>query len=145
MQSFDNTTDWKQVLSQAIKAVSLGREVLLNYFGNLEHVEEKLQAGLVSEADRESEKVIAEYLKKKFPSVDFLGEETYFAVNTSGAKEKIRQAGEEGRWILDPLDGTTNYIHRFPIFCISLALEISGQIQLAVVDVPILKLSLTHI
>lgn len=137
--------DWKQVLGQAIKAVSLGREVLLNYFGNLEHVEEKFQAGLVSEADKESERVIAEHLKKNFPTIEFLGEESFALGHAPGAKVQAEPAGKRGRWILDPLDGTTNYIHRFPIFCISLALEMDGEIQIAVIDVPLLKETYTAI
>ncbi|MFS4459497.1 inositol monophosphatase family protein [Bdellovibrio sp. HCB2-146] len=141
MENSVKSRDWKQVLGQAIKAVSLGREVLLNYFGNLEHIEEKFQAGLVSEADKESERVIADHLKKNFPDIEFLGEESYAA----GAKVQWASAGSRGRWILDPLDGTTNYIHRFPIFCISLGLEIDGKIQLAVIDVPMLKETYTAI
>ncbi|WP_374000681.1 inositol monophosphatase family protein [Bdellovibrio bacteriovorus] len=145
MENGVKSMDWKQVLGQAIKAVSLGREVLLNYFGNLEHVEEKFQAGLVSEADKESERVIAEHLKKNFPEIEFLGEETFAASHGTGTNVAWSKAGPNGRWILDPLDGTTNYIHRFPIFCISLGLEIDGQIQLAVIDVPILKETYTAI
>lgn len=145
MENSVKSIDWKPVLGQAIKAVSLGREVLLSYFGNLEHIEEKFQAGLVSEADKESERVIAEHLKKNFPTIGFLGEETFAAQNAPGAKVQIQPAGPEGRWILDPLDGTTNYIHRFPIFCISLGLEVNGQIQLAVIDVPMLKETYTAI
>lgn len=141
MESSVKSRDWKQVLGTAIKAVSLGREVLLNYFGNLEHIEHKFQAGLVSEADKESERVISDYLKKNFPDIEFLGEESYAA----GAKVQWETAGEKGRWILDPLDGTTNYVHRFPIFCISLGLEINGQIQLAVIDVPMLNETYTAI
>lgn len=145
MENSVNSRDWKQVLGQAIKAVRLGREVLLNYFGNLEHVEEKFQAGLVSEADKESERVIAEHLKKNFPEFEFLGEETFFSSHAPGSKVQVGPAQKQGRWIVDPLDGTTNYIHRFPIFCISLALEIHGEIQLAVIDVPILKETYTAI
>lgn len=141
MENSVKSMNWEQVLGTAIKAVSLGREVLLNYFGNLEHVEEKIQAGLVSEADKESERVIAEHLKKNFPEIEFLGEESAYA---SGAKVQT-PAGSQGRWILDPLDGTTNYVHRFPIFCISLGLEINGQMQIAVIDVPMLKETYTAI
>jgi len=133
--------NWDQMLRTAIKACSLGREILLNYFGNLEHIEEKFQAGLVSEADKESERVIAEFLQKNFPDIEFLGEESFAA----GAKVEWSTAGAKGRWILDPLDGTTNYVHRFPIFCISLALEMDGQIQLAVIDVPMLNETYTAI
>lgn len=145
MENSVKSRDWRQVLGQAIKAVSLGREVLLNYFGNLEHIEEKFQAGLVSEADKESERVISEHLRKNFPDIEFLGEETFAATHGTGTKVDWQQAGKQGRWILDPLDGTTNYIHRFPIFCISLGLEFDGQMQLAVIDVPMLQETYTAI
>lgn len=124
--------DLGQALQVGLKACRLGREVLLKYIGNLHHVSEKFEAGLVSEADKESEKVISDYLRKNFPSIEFLGEESSFET----AKVQWSAAGPEGRWILDPLDGTTNYIHQFPIFCISLGLEINGEIQVAVIDCP---------
>lgn len=136
-----DSTNLEQILQTAIKAVSLGRAVLLKYFGNLEKIEEKFQAGLVSEADKESERVIAEHLKNNYPEIEFLGEESYSA----GSKVQWESAGEKGRWILDPLDGTTNYIHRFPIFCISLGLEVNGKIQLAVIDIPLLNETYTAI
>lgn len=145
MENVEISRDWGQVLSQAVEAVKLGREVLLSYFGNLEHIEEKFQAGLVSEADKESERVISEFLKKKFPKIEFLGEETFAKEHGTGGTPEWPSCGPHGRWIVDPLDGTTNYIHRFPIFCISLALEIEGEIQLAVVDVPMLKETYTAI
>lgn len=139
MQAGETTQEWQKVQNslfrEAHKACRLGREVLLKYFGRLEMIEEKLHAGLVSEADKESEKVISQYLKQKFPSIEFLGEESAFA----GAKVQSGRAGPQGRWILDPLDGTTNYIHRFPVFCISLALEVNAELVLGIIDVPILN------
>jgi myo-inositol-1(or 4)-monophosphatase len=132
VKSTTNSIDLELALRVGLKACRLGREVLLKYIGNLQHVSEKFQAGLVSEADKESEKVISEYLRKNFPSIEFLGEESSF----EGAKVQWSPAGPEGRWILDPLDGTTNYVHQFPIFCISLGLEIDGQIQVAIIDCP---------
>ncbi len=124
--------DWDAVLYKALKAARLGRDVLMHYFGRLEHVEEKFQAGLVSEADKESEKAIFDYLRKHFPNDEFVGEEsTLDSTNIPPSKAK-------GRWIVDPLDGTTNYIHRFPIFCVSIGYEYEGQMQVAVIDVPIL-------
>ncbi len=130
---------WDAALYKAIKAARLGREVLLKYYGRLEHIEHKFQAGLVSEADKESEKVIFNYLRQHFPQDQFLGEETSAAHKEEfGDLRKLQPAISPGRWIVDPLDGTTNYIHRFPIFCISIGYEINGQIQLAVIDVPML-------
>lgn len=141
VQNTETNIDLSQALSTALKAARLGREVLLKYFGNLEHVEEKFQAGLVSEADKESESVMGAFLKKGFPQIEFLGEESFAA----GSKVQWNVDHEGARWILDPLDGTTNYVHRFPIFCISLALEINGKIQVAVVDVPMLNETYTAI
>lgn len=125
--------DWDAALYKAIKAAKLGRDVLLHYYGRLEHIEEKFQAGLVSEADKESEKVIFEYLQKNFPGDEFIGEESTLD------STKIQAPRGKGRWIVDPLDGTTNYIHRFPIFCVSIGYEYEGQMQLAVIDVPMLN------
>lgn len=127
--------DLKKALDVGLKACELGREVLLKYFGRLEKVEEKFQAGLVSEADQESEKIITDYVKKFFPNSEFLGEEA----TAAGAQVNAGRGGIEGRWILDPLDGTTNYVHRFQIFCISLALEIDGEVVLGIVNVPLLN------
>ncbi len=131
-ENHDSSIDLGQALQVGLKACRLGREVLLKYIGNLQHISEKFEAGLVSEADKESEKVISDYLGKNFPSIDFLGEESSY----EGTKVPWTSAGPEGRWILDPLDGTTNYVHQFPIFCISLGLEINGEIQAAVIDCP---------
>ncbi|MCX7978577.1 MAG: inositol monophosphatase [Bdellovibrionaceae bacterium] len=134
MSQFGCEIDYRVALQTAIKACRLGREVLLHYFGKLSQVEEKFQAGLVSEADRESERVIWSHLKQHYPHSEFLGEESSFEqgwdANSVG--------GVGGRWILDPLDGTTNYVHGYNVFCISLALEVDGDLKLGVVDVPLL-------
>ena len=118
----------------ALAAVELGQACLLGYFGKINHIEEKEKAGLVSEADRESEKIIQTYLAEHCPDVGFLGEEGAFLENTALVKSV-----HGARWILDPLDGTTNFIHQFPIFCISLALEVDGVLEIGIIDMPILK------
>ena len=118
----------------ALAAVDLGQACLLGYFGKIHHIEEKEKAGLVSEADRESERIIQGYLAEHCPDVGFLGEESSFLEN----KELVRSY-KGARWILDPLDGTTNFIHQFPIFCISLALEVDGVLEIGIIDMPILK------
>ncbi len=126
--------DWNDALHKAILAARLGREVLMKYIGRLEKIEHKFQAGLVSEADKESENVIFDFLRKNFPDDEFLGEES--AVGQTKVESPV--AAGKGRWIVDPLDGTTNYIHQLPIFCVSIGYEFSGKTQLAVVDVPML-------
>lgn len=122
----------RELLQCALKAARLGREVLLHYFGRLENVQEKFQAGLVSEADKESERVIRDHLARSYPEIDFLGEES------AGDLSKVQVGSPQGRWILDPLDGTTNYVHRFPVFAVSLGLEINGELQVGVIDAPMM-------
>jgi myo-inositol-1(or 4)-monophosphatase len=125
--------DWNSQLYLAIQAARMGREVLLDYLGKLKMVEEKESAGLVSEADREAEKIIFSHLRRHFPNDTFLGEETSFL----NKAEILRLSTTKGRWIVDPLDGTTNFVHQFPVFCVSIGYEWEGSLQLAVIDVPI--------
>lgn len=82
---------------------------------------------LVTDADRASEEVILRAITRAFPSASVLGEE-------SGAHAG---SGEE-RFIVDPLDGTTNYAHRYPLFCVSIAYERAGAIEAAAVYAPAL-------
>ncbi len=124
----------------ALEAVKQGRACLLGYFGKINQIEVKEKAGLVSEADRECENLMKSYLAKLHPEVEFLGEETSHLNHVESFKSS---AG--ARWILDPLDGTTNYIHQFPIFCISLALEVAGKIEIGIIDMPVLNQTWTAI
>lgn len=133
--------DLNQALYDSIKAAKIARQVLLDYYGKLSCVEEKHLAGLVSEADKESEKVIKSFLLNKYPETEFLGEESAFA----GIGVSSGRAQEKARWICDPLDGTTNYVHQFPIFCISIGLEKNGELLLGVIDVPLLGETYTAI
>jgi len=80
---------------------------------------------LVTDLDNRSQRMIFDHLASLFPGHDFMGEE--------GLSE---DRGAEFRWIIDPLDGTTNYAHGFPIFSISIALEVKGEIGLGLVYDP---------
>lgn len=133
LEQLANPQGLREITLKALMAARLGREVLVNYFGRVKHVEEKFQAGLVSEADKTSERVIEAYLKAQFPDFDFLGEE-------SAGPEELKRAAQSDRpqWVLDPLDGTTNYIYGFPVFAVSLALQYRGKVLLGVVDAPML-------
>ena len=94
-------------------------------FGTEHTITYKGEVDLLTEIDEEAERVIREELLGAFPSYGML------------AEEGGELAGEEGaRWIVDPLDGTTNYAHRLPIFCVSLALQRSGEVVLGVVHDP---------
>ena len=77
---------------------------------------------LVTEADQESEHAVIRTLGRAFPDHAILAEE-------SGANARL----SEHRWIIDPLDGTTNFAHAFPQFCVSIAYERRGRVELAVV------------
>ena len=126
--------DLKKTMKEAYEAVCRGREILKDHFGQLRNVREKLRAGLVTEADETSEKEIQAYLKKSFPKFDFWGEESYDT-------NKETKLPDNYTWVLDPLDGTTNYVHGFPLFCISLALVYQDQILMGIVDAPMLNLT----
>jgi myo-inositol-1(or 4)-monophosphatase len=78
---------------------------------------------LVTEADHESERAVIDVLQRAFPDHAILAEEGSGNSNVNS----------EHRWIIDPLDGTTNFAHNFPQFCVSIAYERRGRIQLAVI------------
>ena len=86
--------------------------LLLQFFQQGLKVEYKGEADLVTAADRASEVLIRERVAKQFPSHDVLGEE-----------QGLNDRGNEYRWYVDPLDGTTNFAHGYPVFCVSLAVE----------------------
>ena len=86
--------------------------LLMDYFQQHVKIEYKGDADLVTVADRKSEILIRERIKGRWPSHDILGEE-----------QGLVDTGSDYRWYVDPLDGTTNFAHGFPVFCVSLALE----------------------
>ena len=99
---------------------SLGRD-----FGEVQNLQVSLKGpgDYVSQADRKAEKLIRDELMKARPTYGFLGEESEEIIGTDGAH----------RWIVDPLDGTTNFLHGIPLFAVSIALERNGEIVAAVV------------
>jgi myo-inositol-1(or 4)-monophosphatase len=86
--------------------------LLMHHFQQGLKIEYKGEADLVTAADRGSEALIRERVAKQFPSHDVLGEE-----------QGLKDRGSEYRWYVDPLDGTTNFAHGYPVFCVSLAIE----------------------
>jgi myo-inositol-1(or 4)-monophosphatase len=137
MTAVPNPVDYQEELRVALRAADASRSVLLNYFGNLSQVEEKFQAGLVSEADRISEEIILQEIRKTFPGHAILGEESGLSSSPQSKSEAKSRA--KSMWMIDPLDGTTNYVHQFPIFCSSIGLQVDGEMVVAVVDAPALN------
>jgi len=86
--------------------------LLMQFFHQGLKIEYKGDADLVTAADRASETLIRERISKQFPSHDVLGEE-----------QGLNDQGGDYRWYVDPLDGTTNFAHGYPVFCVSMALE----------------------
>jgi myo-inositol-1(or 4)-monophosphatase len=86
--------------------------LLMNYFDRGLKIEYKGEADLVTAADRASEALIRERIGARWPDHDILGEE-----------QGLSDRGSRYRWYVDPLDGTTNFAHGYPVFCVSMALE----------------------
>jgi len=111
------------------KAVEIAREagaLLASYYERHVPFESKGEFDLVTEADRASEKLIVERLSSHFPSHGILAEE-------GGGHE----SASEYRWYVDPLDGTTNFAHSFPMFNVTLALARGDELIAGVVFVPL--------
>ncbi|MHB8900697.1 MAG: inositol monophosphatase family protein [Thermoguttaceae bacterium] len=119
----------KDFITTAEKAVREGGAVLEKMLGRAK-VREKGPADLVTEADFASQEVVRNIVLGAFPDHGFLGEETH----PDG--EGQTDGSGEYRWILDPLDGTTNYVHGVPHFCVALALERRGQVVAGAVYSP---------
>ena len=97
--------------------------ILLDKFGRKINVSKKGDINLVTEADLASEKFILERIQSHFPKHSILAEESGEAIVIGG--------DQKWKWIIDPLDGTTNFAHGYPCFCVTLALENDFEIVVA--------------
>ncbi len=118
----------KDFLELAKKACLLSGEIQMASLGHVHDIHFKGEINLVTEVDRKCEHEIVSLIQGTFPTHDILAEEG------SGQRKD-----SEYKWIIDPLDGTTNYAHAYPLFCTSIALEYKGEIVLGVVYEPNLK------
>jgi myo-inositol-1(or 4)-monophosphatase len=117
------------LINVMVRAAMKASRKLARDFGEVENlqVSQKGPADFVSAADRRSEEIIRQELELARPGYSFLMEE-------SGATEG---SDPQHRWIVDPLDGTTNFLHGIPLFAISIALERQGKLQAGVIYNPI--------
>ncbi len=118
--------DLAMVKRIGVAAAYKGAKLLRFHFGTISKIEKKGAIDLVTEADIASEKAIIDTIRNVFPEHGLLAEE-------SGLSKPRAQYN----WIIDPLDGTTNFAHNLGIFCVSIAFAIVDQIQIGVILNPV--------
>jgi len=113
-----------------VQAATKAGRSLAKDFGEVENLQVSVKgpADFVSNADRRAEEIVFEELKKARPTYAFLGEEGGEVKGTDG----------QHRWICDPLDGTTNFLHGIPMFACAIALERAGEIVASVIYNPVM-------
>ncbi len=118
-------------LATAIEAALAAGRIHRAYFRRPLDVVKKGPIDLVTVADLETERAFRALIADRFPSHVVLGEEA------AGATTATSTAASDHRWIIDPVDGTTNFVHGLALFSVSIALEIAGRVELGVVYDPI--------
>lgn len=114
------------LLNTAVKAARKGGDTALRYLNRIGDIEVRSKARneFVTQVDHAAEAAIIDSIRERYPHHGILAEE-------SG-----HHPGDECTWIIDPLDGTTNYIHGFPVFSVSIAVKVRDQIEAGVVYDP---------
>ncbi len=126
MNRFQNELDVARDLARAA-----GRVVMTSYERVAEKdIDEKARNDFVTVVDRESQLLIVDGLRRAFPD-DFIVAEEHLADSVNAGRNPRPR-----RWFIDPLDGTTNYIHGYPMFAVTLALEVEGALTVAVTFAP---------
>jgi myo-inositol-1(or 4)-monophosphatase len=115
-------------LATAIRAALAAGRVHRQYFRQNPGIQKKGPIDLVTEADLAVEREFRQLIRSEWPGHAVLGEEQAATPESAGAR---------CRWIIDPLDGTTNFAHGLALFCVSIALEVDGRVELGVVYDPI--------
>ena len=118
-------TSGRPALDIAIAAVGLADKVILSGFSKIKQLRYKGRRDIVTDVDVAAEAAILEVLRREFPTHGFLAEE-------SGSFP----GSDDYAWLIDPLDGTTNYSQSIPIFCTSIALSYRGEITMGVINDP---------
>ena len=116
-----------RLLKTAEEAALLAGKLLLKHYGKLKSsdISQKTRNDFVTKVDKMSEKLIIGHIRKTFPDHAILAEESGRAV------------GDNTCWIIDPLDGTSNYIHQFPMFCVSIGVAHKGVLVAGVIYDPV--------
>lgn len=120
------------MITKVIRIAELAGKELMRNFNEPHKIKLKLNKELVTEMDKKIELKIKKYLGNLYPDIGFLGEET-------GSDSGSSYDSTSKYWVVDPLDGTTNYSIKNPFFCVSIALVDNGVIKLGVVHSPVTK------
>ena len=121
------TKEFKKV---AVKAALKAGLYINKNVGRVKQVRYKGEINVVTNVDKKAEDIIVSEIRKKFPRHAFIAEEKDYGAKKQGS------GYHEFKWIIDPLDGTTNFLHGLPVFSVSIALEYRGKILLGVVYDP---------
>ncbi len=114
-----------RILETAVEAAKKAGVLVRERFGN-SRVQEKASNNLVTQADMEAEKMIIDMIRARFPDHQILSEETYSETDLLSPS----------LWVIDPLDGTNNFAHGIPLFCVSVAYASHGVVQAGVIYDP---------
>jgi len=123
-----SATDSLSGYLDAAREAALRAAVVLEEWRQRFEVREKGRFDLVTDADLASQRTIADYLAQRFPTHAFLGEED--------AKHQRPGPDAPPTWIVDPIDGTTNYVHDCPFYCVSIGLQVAGDLVAGVIYDP---------
>lgn len=116
----------EEYLELAVETAKAAGQVLREGIDTIAWIKHKGEINLVTEMDIKSEELIKQKIGETFPDHQILAEES-----------DVPKRQSAFRWIVDPLDGTTNYAHGFPMFCVSIALEIDGRVEVGAVYDPV--------
>ncbi|KAK9818040.1 hypothetical protein WJX72_006139 [[Myrmecia] bisecta] len=128
--SADSLAEYEKV---AVSAAKSAGAVIREAFVKKKTVEHKGSVDLVTETDKQCEALISSALREAFPDHSFIGEEESSAAGSTAALT------DAPTWMVDPLDGTTNFVHQYPFVCVSIGLAIEQKLVLGVVFNPILN------
>lgn len=118
--------DFQDYLPAARAAALAAGRMLYENMESERRVTYKGAVNIVTDFDNRAQAMILERISREFPDHDYLGEE-----------DLSREGGSDFLWLIDPLDGTTNFLHRYPVFCVSIALEFKGEIVAGLVFDPV--------
>jgi len=128
----------KSFTAVAINCAAKAGEWIMTKLGNFEKLEQKYSSSdLVTEVDKGSERLIRKLILTHFPHHSFLGEEGVEPGSEASKQALHNESDAEYLWIVDPIDGTTNFVHGFPFFCVSIALAYKGEVIVGVIYDPV--------